>query len=55
MDENEDIIFDRNLIMPINGDGSKRLPVSRTSSRNNRRETFFVKEESREFGQLSLK
>lgn len=54
MDGNEDIISDRNLVTPVNDNEFKRSLDSRTSSRNSRRETFFVKKELREFGQLSL-
>ncbi|CAG9533089.1 unnamed protein product [Cercopithifilaria johnstoni] len=47
MDEN-DVISDKDLIMPITGDRFKRSPDGHTSSRNSRRETFFVKKESHE-------
>ncbi|VBB27383.1 unnamed protein product [Acanthocheilonema viteae] len=49
MDENEDAIFDRSLLIPISGDNFKRSPNDRISSRNSRRETFFVKKEPIEF------
>lgn len=53
MDENEDVISDRDLIIPVSGDEFIRTPGDRKSGRNNRRETFFVKRDSLEFGQLS--
>ncbi|VDK78041.1 unnamed protein product [Litomosoides sigmodontis] len=49
MDGNEDIISDRDLIIRRSGNKFKQSLDSRTSSRNSRRETFFVRKELYEF------
>uniref|UniRef100_A0A0R3RQ00 Mic1 domain-containing protein n=1 Tax=Elaeophora elaphi TaxID=1147741 RepID=A0A0R3RQ00_9BILA len=49
MDENEDVNTDKYLIVPINNDGFKLSSDGRKSSRDSRRETFFVKKELDEF------
>ncbi|EJD76613.1 hypothetical protein LOAG_16489 [Loa loa] len=49
MDENEDAISDRVLIVPISSNGCERSSDGRKSSRNSRRQTFFIKKEPHEF------